>query len=210
MYILTQADKRRLRRAPHFQYHRAMALGEQIQAWRISRGRSVVDLASELSLLPHVLEEIEAGETDLSLSRLEALAAALKIPPAWLFSHPTSFRTLFDDPEEDTGSSPAGTKVAHALRISAVVDALDRDRNAGHRNGKVGEFETELAELQIALDAHDHRFRPGVPIGVAARHGNHVGVVVEQRTTTMLLNYITRYSTKCYIIKMYIEKIGTL
>ena len=108
MYILTQADKRRLRRAPHFQYHRAMALGEQIQAWRISRGRSVVDLATELSLLPHVLEEIEAGETDLSLSRLEALAAALKIPPAWLFSHPTSFRTLFDNPEEDTGSSPAG------------------------------------------------------------------------------------------------------
>ena len=85
-----------------------MALGEQIQAWRISRGRSVVDLATELSLLPHVLEEIEAGETDLSLSRLEALAAALKIPPAWLFSYPTSFRTLFDDPEEDTGSSPAG------------------------------------------------------------------------------------------------------
>ena len=85
-----------------------MALGEQIQAWRISRGRSVVDLATELSLLPHVLEEIEAGETDLSLSRLEALAAALKIHPAWLFSHPTSFRTLFDDPEEDTGSSPAG------------------------------------------------------------------------------------------------------
>ena len=108
MYILTQTDKSRLRRAPHFQYHRAMALGEQIQAWRISRGRSVVDLATELSLLPHVLEEIEAGETDLSLSRLEALAAALKIPPAWLFSHPTSFRILFDDPEEDTGSSPAG------------------------------------------------------------------------------------------------------
>ncbi|THI88898.1 MAG: helix-turn-helix transcriptional regulator [Nitrospira sp. CG24A] len=85
-----------------------MALGEQVQAWRISRGRSVDDLATELSLLPRVLEEIEAGETDLHLSRLEALAAALKIPPAWLFSHPNSFRTLFDDPEEDTDSIPAG------------------------------------------------------------------------------------------------------
>jgi len=85
-----------------------MALGEQIQAWRISRGRSVDDLATELSLLPHAIEEIEAGETDLSLSRLEALAAALKIPPAWLFSHPTSFRPLFDDPEEAAGSIPAG------------------------------------------------------------------------------------------------------
>ena len=86
-----------------------MALGEQIQAWRISRGRSVDDLATELSLLPRVLEEIEAGEIDLQLSRLEALAAALKIPPAWLFSHPTSFHTLFDDPEEDAVSIPAGS-----------------------------------------------------------------------------------------------------
>ncbi|TKB95135.1 MAG: helix-turn-helix transcriptional regulator [Nitrospira sp.] len=85
-----------------------MALGEQVQAWRVSRGRSVDDLATELSLLPQVLEEIEAGKIDLHLSRLEALASALKIPPAWLFSHPNSFRTLFDDPEEDTGSIPAG------------------------------------------------------------------------------------------------------
>jgi transcriptional regulator with XRE-family HTH domain len=84
-----------------------MALGQQIQAWRISRGHSIDDLAAESHLLPHVLEEIEAEEVDPSASLLEALAAALKIPPAWLFSHPTSFRTLFDDPEED-GSSPAG------------------------------------------------------------------------------------------------------
>jgi transcriptional regulator with XRE-family HTH domain len=85
-----------------------MALGEQIQAWRISRGRSVDDLATELPLLPHVLEEIEAGAIDPSASLLEALAAALKIPPAWLFSHPTSFHTLFDDPKEDADSIPVG------------------------------------------------------------------------------------------------------
>mgnify|MGYP001570125521 FL=1 len=94
-------------RAP-IQYHRAMALGQQIQAWRISRGYSVDHLAAESHLLPHVLEEIEAEEVDPSASILEALAAALKIPPAWLFSHPTSFRTLFDDPEENESSAPAG------------------------------------------------------------------------------------------------------
>jgi len=84
-----------------------MALGQQIQAWRISRSRSVTDLAAELHIQPHVLEEIEAGEIDPSASLLEAFAAALKIPPAWLFSHPTSFRTLFDDLEEDAGPIPA-------------------------------------------------------------------------------------------------------
>lgn len=92
----------------YFEYHHAMGLGEQIQAWRITRGRSVDDLATELPLLPRVLEEIEAGAIDPSASLLEALAAALKIPPAWLFSHPTSFRTLFDDPEEDGDSIPVG------------------------------------------------------------------------------------------------------
>jgi transcriptional regulator with XRE-family HTH domain len=85
-----------------------MALGQQIQAWRISRDHSVEALAAESHLQPHVLEKIEAEEVDPSASILEALAAAMKIPPAWLFSHPTSFRTLFDDPEEEGNSPPAG------------------------------------------------------------------------------------------------------
>ena len=87
------------------QYYRTMALGQQIQAWRISRCQSVDDLATESGLLPHVLDQIESEELDPSVSLLEALAAALKIPPAWLFSHPTSFRTLFDDPEDETSST---------------------------------------------------------------------------------------------------------
>jgi transcriptional regulator with XRE-family HTH domain len=85
-----------------------MALGQQIQAWRISQGHSVDDLASASHLLPHVLEEIEADVVDPSVALLEALAAAMQIPPAWLFSHPNSFHTLFDDPEEDARSTPAG------------------------------------------------------------------------------------------------------
>ena len=97
-----------MRREPPIQYHRAMALGQQIQAWRISGGHSVEALAAESHLQPHLLEEIEAEEVDPSASILEALAAAMKIPPAWLFSHPTSFRTLFDDPEEEGNSPPAG------------------------------------------------------------------------------------------------------
>lgn len=85
-----------------------MALGQQIHAWRISRSLSVEALATESHLSPRQLEEIEAEEHDPSASTIEALAATLKIPPAWLFSHPTSFRTLFDDPEEDEASTPAG------------------------------------------------------------------------------------------------------
>ena len=83
-----------------------MALGQLIQAWRVSQGYSIDDLAAELHLQPHLLENIETGQVDPSASMLEAIAGALKIPPAWLFSHPTSFRILFDDPEEDANSTP--------------------------------------------------------------------------------------------------------
>ncbi len=86
-----------------------MSLGQQIQAWRLSRGHSVEALAAESHLLPHVLDEIEAEVVDPSASILEALAAALKIPPAWLFSHPTSFHTLFDEPEAEENFTPTGT-----------------------------------------------------------------------------------------------------
>jgi len=90
------------------QYHRAMSLGQQIQAWRVSRGLSLEALAAASHIQAHQLEEIEAEEIDPSASTLEALAAALKIPPAWLFSHPTSFRTLFEDPEEHENPIPTG------------------------------------------------------------------------------------------------------
>src|SRR5205823_14663824 len=65
-------------------------------------------ISTESHLSPHVLEDIESEVIDPSASLLEALAAAMKIPPAWLFSHPTSFHTLFDDPEENTSSTPTG------------------------------------------------------------------------------------------------------
>jgi transcriptional regulator with XRE-family HTH domain len=85
-----------------------MALGQQIQAWRISRGHSTDYLAAQSSLALQTLEAIEAEETDPSVSILESLGAALRIPPAWLFHHPTSFRTLFGDPEEADSSIPPG------------------------------------------------------------------------------------------------------
>ena len=107
MYNYEAPDGNALAATAQIQYHSRMSLGQQIQAWRISRGHSVEALATESHLPPHALEEIEAEEVDPSASILEAVAAALKIPPAWLFSHPTSFRTLFEDPEESESSIPA-------------------------------------------------------------------------------------------------------
>jgi len=85
-----------------------MALGEQIQAWRISKGQTVDDLALEASVSPSLLEEIESGDVDPQASTLESLASALKIPVPWLFAHPTTFRHLFQEAEDEDTVPPKG------------------------------------------------------------------------------------------------------
>jgi transcriptional regulator with XRE-family HTH domain len=85
-----------------------MAIGSQIQAWRLSHGISVGYLAKEANLSPHTLEEIEAEEIDPSSAVLESLAAALKIPAAWLFTHPSAFQLLFQEPGEPDSLPPDG------------------------------------------------------------------------------------------------------
>lgn len=76
-----------------------MLIGSQIQAWRHSKGISLERLAQTAGLPASELEGIEAGDVDPAVSTVESLAAALKIPPSWLFGHPTAFDLLFRDPE---------------------------------------------------------------------------------------------------------------
>src|SRR5512146_798151 len=85
-----------------------MAIGPQIQAWRLSRCFSIDSLAAESNLSPQTLEEIEAEAVDPSTATLEALATAMKIPAAWLFTHPNAFRLLFHDPDEAESTPPDG------------------------------------------------------------------------------------------------------
>lgn len=83
-------------------------MGAHIQAWRTSRGCSLDDLALETGLSPHVIEEIESGDFDPAVSTLETLAVALKVPVAWLFTHPTTFQHLFQQDPDEEGVIPAG------------------------------------------------------------------------------------------------------
>jgi transcriptional regulator with XRE-family HTH domain len=77
-----------------------MAIGSQIQAWRLSRGFSCDYLAAEAGISLQALDDIEAESFDPSAGTLERLAAAMKIPVAWLFAHPNAFELLFRDHEE--------------------------------------------------------------------------------------------------------------
>ncbi len=85
-----------------------MALGQQIQAWRIARGHSIEDLAAKSHLALQALVAVEAEQWDPSSSMLELLATALRIPPTWLFSDPAFFRILFEDSENNESDLPIG------------------------------------------------------------------------------------------------------
>ncbi|MDE0405649.1 MAG: helix-turn-helix transcriptional regulator [Nitrospira sp.] len=72
-----------------------------LQAWRKARKYSIVKLAADSSVEGSVIEAIEAGETDPSVSTVEALAKALAIPPSWLYSVPWALDLLLGDPDEE-------------------------------------------------------------------------------------------------------------
>lgn len=77
-----------------------------LQAWRKARQYSVVKLAAESGVEGAVIEAIEAGETDPSVSTVEALAKALALPPSWLYSSPQAVDLLLGDPDEKGSLSP--------------------------------------------------------------------------------------------------------
>jgi transcriptional regulator with XRE-family HTH domain len=85
-----------------------MAIGSQIQAWRLSRGFSVEHLAIEADLSPEIITEIESEVVDPPTAVLESLATALKVPAAWLFAHPSAFQLLFHEPDETESPTPDG------------------------------------------------------------------------------------------------------
>ena len=83
-----------------------MSMPLTLQAWRKARQYSVVKLAAESGVEGAVIEAIEAGETDPSVSTVEALAEALALPPSWLYSSPQALDLLLGDPDEDGSLAP--------------------------------------------------------------------------------------------------------
>lgn len=87
-----------------------MPVGPNIQAWRLFRKQSLEALAAKAGVSSTSLDAIESGELDPMVSTLEALAAALGIPPSWFHSDPTHLNLLTADPDGETSESlPTGS-----------------------------------------------------------------------------------------------------
>lgn len=104
-----------------------MAVGAYIQAWRASRGCSLEALAAKAQIDAYALEKIESDEVDPGISTLEALAGALNIPVAWLFTHPASFQHLFADDEGaevPPGPDPVTERILSGSRMDRSLFVL--------------------------------------------------------------------------------------
>ncbi len=84
-----------------------MSIGPCIQEWRLSKRHSLESLSGASNIPIALLEQIEIEQIDPTSGMLEALAAALRIPPTWLFEHPRSFEHLFTDADEREELDPS-------------------------------------------------------------------------------------------------------
>ncbi len=101
-----------------------MSIGSLIQAWRVSKHRSIESLSEAAGLSPEVLEQIETEQVDPSTAMIQSLAGALRIPPSWLFESPSSFASLFTDEEEVAPPSTADPVTERILAGSRMDRSL--------------------------------------------------------------------------------------
>jgi transcriptional regulator with XRE-family HTH domain len=98
-----------------------MSLGSTIQAWRLSRRRSVESLAGQAGLSASSLEAIESGEADPPASALERLAGALGIPVSWLYGDPKHLEWLTSADGDDGEPVPVDSLDPVIERILAAA-----------------------------------------------------------------------------------------
>ena len=106
-----------------------MSIGSCIQEWRLSKRHSLESLSDAAHLPVSLLDQIETEQLDPTIGTVEALAAALRIPPAWLFEHPRSFEHLFadgDGQEEPDHSSidPVTDRILTGSRMDRTLYVL--------------------------------------------------------------------------------------
>lgn len=110
-------------------YHSTMSIGPLIHAWRLSQKESLESLSHRSGIPADQLEQIETDQIDPSASTLQTIAAALRIPPAWLFDSPHSFTSLFADADDGehpdpTQSDPVTVRILTGSRMNRSLYVL--------------------------------------------------------------------------------------
>lgn len=94
-------------------------------AWRIARHAAPGDVARRGGIDPTRLDAIERGEADATGAEIETLAAALAVPPGWLFDDPKPLLALIEaDHEDQTESDPVTARMLAAAGTERALFTL--------------------------------------------------------------------------------------
>jgi transcriptional regulator with XRE-family HTH domain len=111
-------------------YDAAMGGSVHLQAWRVAKRRTLESLADQSGLKPSYLAAVESGQSDCTVSVVQAVATSLGIPASWLFGHPDDLnRILQSEGAEDDEPSESGV-ITDSLDpvLERILRSAGRDR----------------------------------------------------------------------------------
>lgn len=160
-------------------------LGQRVRHLRSERGYSLRELASRAKLSTRFLVQVEAGEANISVLKLQALGRALGTTPAALLAGPGGEAGL---PVaallglRGAGKSTIGRRLARRLHVPLVE--LDRriEAAAGLSLGEIFDLHGEEYYRRLEREALERVFTEGRPIVLATG-----GSIVSARETWAIL-----------------------
>jgi transcriptional regulator with XRE-family HTH domain len=108
-------------------YDALMSSPLHLQAWRVAKHHTLESLAEKSGVEPAYLSAVESGESDCTVSMLQALAASLGIPPSWLYGHPDDLNRIFQEEDEEVSAAGAMTDATDPV-LERILRSVGRNR----------------------------------------------------------------------------------
>jgi XRE family aerobic/anaerobic benzoate catabolism transcriptional regulator len=112
-------------------------LGDRVRAWRSEHGTTRKALASASGVSERFLAQIEAGEGNISVLRLRALAQAMRVPLESLVRESEKKQLVALIGLRGAGKSTLGAKLAETLKAPFVELDKEVEKEAGAALGEV-------------------------------------------------------------------------
>jgi len=112
-------------------------LGERVRAWRAEHATTRKALASTSGVSERFLAQLEAGQGNISVLRLRALARAMRVPLESLVRETQKKELIALVGLRGAGKSTLGAKLAESLKVPFVELDKEVEKEAGAELGEV-------------------------------------------------------------------------
>lgn len=143
----------------------------------MAKRQTLESLAEKSGLEPSYLASVESGETDCTVSSVQAVAASLGIPPSWLYGHPDDLNRILQ--VEDSEENEPETSGVMADSIDPVCERILR---------AVGRDRTLYALVTALLQSGDERLIRAAEVSLRSL------VKQANKATQALVPWLTRPS----------------